>query len=132
MILNMIRIEAMQLQRLAVETLRQLNVADTVQTAEVRELTDGMWLVRFDDRLPSTRFPVFEIHIQQDWSPEEAVQELRFELRKKLWICPLCQRRAEIRRLVDHEAFRVECGHCGRFEIDAARLEQLRRSADGS
>ena len=126
----MIRIEAIQLQRLAAETLRKLNVVDTVQVMDVRELTDGMWMVGFEDRAPYTRFPGFEIGIQQDWSPEHAARELRFELRNKLWICPLCQRRAQMRRIVDREVFRIECGHCGRFEMDAAQLEQLRRSLD--
>jgi hypothetical protein len=126
----MIRIEALQLQRLAAETLRHLNVVDTVQVMDVRELTDGMWMVAFEDRAPYTRFPGFEIGIQQDWSPEHAAQELRFELRNKLWICPLCQRRAQMRRIVDLEMFRIECEHCGRFEMDAERLEQLRRSLD--
>ena len=132
MILNMIRIEAIQLQRLAAETLRQLNVVDTVQVMEVRELTDGTWMVGFNDRAPYTRFPGFEIGIQQEWTPEHATRELRFELRTKLWICPLCQRRAQVRRIVDREAFRIECDHCGRFEMDAARLEQLRRSLEGA
>jgi hypothetical protein len=49
------------------------------------------------------------------------------ELRNKLWICPLCQRRALIRRIVDRELFRIECEQCGRFEIDAALLDHLRR-----
>jgi len=119
----------MQLQRLAAEALRQLNVTDTVSVLEVRELTDGMWMVGFADRAPYTRFPGFEIGIQQDWSPEQATRELRLELRTKLWICPRCQRRALIRRIVDRDVFRVECEQCGRFEIDAPQLEELRRSA---
>ncbi len=128
----MIRIEAIQLQRLAAETLRQLGVADMVQATDVGELTDGTWLVRFEDRWPTTRFPIFEIYIEQEWSPEQAGRELRIELRKKLWICPLCQRRATIRRVVDQEAFRVDCDHCGRFEIDAALLDQLRLSLENA
>jgi hypothetical protein len=127
MILNMIRIEAIQLQRLAADALRQLNVLDTVRVMEVRELTDGMWMVGFEDRSPHTRFPGFEIGIQQDWSPAHASGELRVELRNKLWICPLCQRRALIRRIVDREVFRIECEQCGRFEIEAALLDHLRR-----
>jgi hypothetical protein len=125
---TMIRIAAIQLQRLAVETLRQLDVADTVHVLEVRELADGMWMVGFEDRAPYTRFPGFEIGIQQDWSPEQATRELRLELRNKLWICPLCQRRALIRRIVDREVFRVECEHCGRFEIESSFLDYLRTS----
>ena len=130
MILNMIRIEAIQLQRLAADALRQLNVLDTVQVMEVRELTDGMWMVGFEDRSPQTRFPGFEIGIQQDWSPKHASAELRVELRDKLWICPLCQRRALIRRIVDREVFRIECELCGRFEIDAELLDELRRALE--
>jgi hypothetical protein len=129
MILNMIRIEAIQLQRIAAEALRELNVTDTVGVREVRELTDGMWMIGFEDRAPYTRFPGFEIGIQQDWSPEQAARELRQELRTKLWICPRCQRRALIRRIVDRDVFRVECDQCGRFEIDAGQLDELRRSA---
>jgi hypothetical protein len=128
----MIRIEALQLQRLAAETLRRLNVGDTVQVMDVRELSDGMWMVGFEDRAPYTRFPGFEIGIQQDWSPEHAAQELRYELRNKLWICPRCQRRAQMRRIVDREMFRIECEHCGRFEIDGERLEQMRRSLEAT
>jgi len=128
----MIRIEGLQLQRLAAETLRQLKVADTVSVTNARELTDGMWMVGFEDRAPYTRFPGFEIGIQQDWSAEHVARELRFELRTKLWICPLCQRRAQMRRIVDREMFRIECGHCGKFEMDAARLDELRRSLEES
>jgi hypothetical protein len=36
-----------------------------------------------------------------------------------------------MRRIVDHEIFRIECDYCGRFEMDAERLEQLRRSLEG-
>ena len=126
----MIRIEAIQLQRLASDALRQLNVLDTVQVTEVRELTDGMWMVGFEDRSPQTRFPGFEIGIQQDWSPAHASAELRVELRNKLWICPLCQRRALIRRVVDREVFRIECNRCGRFEIEGALLDHLRRALE--
>jgi hypothetical protein len=121
-----IRIEALQLRRFAVDVLRQLDVANTVEVMDVRELTDGTWMVSFGDHFPDTRFPGFEIAIQQDWSPEQAIRELRLELRDKLWICPLCQRRSQIRRIIDREAFRVTCDRCGRFEIDAALLDQFR------
>jgi hypothetical protein len=107
---------------------QQLNVANTVQVLEVRELTDGSWMVVFEDRYPDTRFPGFEIGIQADWSPEEAVRELRLELRNKLWICPLCQRRAQIRRIIDRELFRVECDRCGRFEVEHDLLKFLREA----
>src|SRR6476660_176873 len=122
----MIRIEAIQLQRLAAETLRHLNVDETVRVMDVRELTDGTWMVGFEDRAPYTRFPAFEIAIQQDWSLDEATRELRLALRTKLWICPLCQRRALMRRIVDREVFRVECESCGRFEIESSFLDYLR------
>jgi hypothetical protein len=121
-----IRIEALQLHRLAFDVLRQLNVADTVETMEVRELTDGTWMVGFADRSPDTRFPGFEIAIEQAWSPEQAGRELRLELREKLWICPLCQRRSQIRRIIDREVFRVECDRCGRFEIQHGLLDHFR------
>jgi hypothetical protein len=103
-----------------------LDVNDTVAVTEVDELTDGTWVVRFADRLPETRFPGFDIDIRQEWSPEEAARELRLALREKLRICPLCQRRAQIRRIVDQEVFRVECDRCGRFEIETGLLGQLR------
>jgi hypothetical protein len=123
-----IRIEALQLRRLAADVLRQLDVANTVEVMDVRELTDGAWMVGFEDHLPDTRFPGFEIGIQQDWSPEQAVRELRLELREKIWICPLCQRRSRIRRVIDREVFRVECDRCGRFEIERELLEHIRRA----
>ena len=122
----MIRLEALQLRRLAVDVLRQLDVADTVEVLDVRELTDGTWMAGFADHSPDTRFPGFEIGIQQDWSPAEAVRELRLELREKLWICPLCQRRSQIRRIIDREVFRVECDRCGRFEIENGLLDHFR------
>ena len=122
----MIRLEALQLRRLAADVLRQLQVNDTADVMEVSELTDGTWMVDFEDRSPDTRFPGFSIDIQQDWSPEHAMRELRLELRNKLWICPLCQRRSQIRRIIDRELFRVECQRCGRFELDHALLEHLR------
>jgi hypothetical protein len=128
----MIRIEALQLQRLAGEALRQVNAADTVRATGIEELADGMWLVRFEDALPQTRFPIFDVYIEQEWTPGQASRELRMELRKRLWVCPLCQRRAEIRRLVDREAFRVECDRCGRYEIDGALLEYLRTAFEDS
>jgi hypothetical protein len=121
-----IRIEALQLRLLAVDVLRHLDVADTVEVMDVRELTDGTWTVGFEDRSPDTRFPGFEIGIQQDWSPGEAVRELRLELREKLWICPLCQRRSQIRRIIDREVFRVECERCGRYEIENGLLDRFR------
>ena len=126
----MIRLEALQLRRLAADVLRQLKVDDTAEVMEVSELTDGTWMVDFEDRSPDTRFPGFAIDIQQDWSPEHAIRELRLELRNKLWICPLCQRRSQIRRIIDREVFRVECDRCGRFEIEhaAARLFPLWRT----
>jgi hypothetical protein len=125
---NLVRLEALQLRRLAAEVLRQLDVDDTTQVTEVRELTDGTWMVDFEDRSPDARFPGFAIDIQQDWSREQAVRELRLELRSKLWICPLCQRRSQIRRIIDREVFRVECG---RFEIENVLLEHFRLSYEG-
>jgi hypothetical protein len=121
-----IRIEALQLRRLAADVLRQLDVADKVEVMDVRELTDGMWMVGFEDHSPDTRFPGFEIGIEQDWSPEQAVRELRLELRDKLWVCPLCQLRSQIRRIIDREVFRVECDRCGRFEIESGLLDHFR------
>jgi hypothetical protein len=121
-----IRLEALQLRRLAADVLRQLAVDDTAHVVEVSELTDGTWMVDFEDRSPDTRFPGFSIDIQQDWSPEHAIRELRLELRHKLWICPLCQRRSQIRRIIDREVFRVECHRCGRFELDNALLHHFR------
>ncbi|HVH29534.1 MAG TPA: hypothetical protein VM818_22450 [Vicinamibacterales bacterium] len=126
----MIKIEAIQLQRLTAATLQQLNVADTVRVLEIKELADGTWLVGFEDQLPHTRFPGFEIFIEPDWSLEDAGRELRQELRKKLWICPLCQRRGEIRRMVDREEFRVECPRCGRYEIESSLLDYLRNATE--
>lgn len=122
----MIRLEALQLRRLAADVLRQLKVDDTAEVMEVSELTDGTWMVDFEDHSPDTRFPGFSIDIQQDWSPEHAIRELRIELRNKLWICPLCQRRSQIRRIIDREVFRVECDRCGRFELEHALLDHLR------
>jgi len=123
-----IRFEAVQLRRLATDVIQQLNVANTVQVLEVRELSDGSWMVVFEDRYPDTRFPGFEIGIQPEWSAEEAVRELRLELRNKLWICPLCQRRVQIRRIIDRALFRVECDQCGRFEIEHDLLKFLREA----
>jgi hypothetical protein len=128
---NLVRLEALQLRHLAAEVLRQLDVDDTTQVMEVRELTDGTWMVDFEDRSPDARFPGFAIDIQQDWSREQAVRELRLELRSKLWICPLCQRRSQIRRIIDREVFRVECDRCGRFEIENVLLEHFRRAYEG-
>jgi hypothetical protein len=123
---QVIRLEALQLRRLAADALRQLKVEDTAEVVEVSELTDGTWMVDFEDRSPDTRFPGFAIDIQQDWSPEQAIRELRVELRNKLWICPLCQRRSQIRRIIDREVFRVECDRCGRFEIEQLLLGYFR------
>jgi Zn ribbon nucleic-acid-binding protein len=125
-IVNMIRLEALQLRRLAADVLRQLDVEATAQVLDVRELTDGTWMVDFEDSSPDTRFPGFAIDIQQDWSPEQATRELRLELRHRLWICPLCQRRSQIRRVTDRDVFRVECGRCGRFEIESGLLDDFR------
>ena len=128
----MIRLEALQLRRLAADVLRQLDVDATAQVLEVRELTDGTWMVDFEDRSPDTRFPGFAIDIQQDWSPEQAIRELRLELRNRLWICPLCQRRSQIRRIIDRDVFRVECDRCGRFEIENGLLDHFRVAYEGN
>jgi hypothetical protein len=88
--------------------------------------------VGFADRSPTTRFPGFDITIQPDWSPEQASRELRLELRSKLWVCPLCQRRSQIRRIIDRELFRVECDRCGRFEIEHELLEHFRQAYEAN
>ena len=122
----MIALEAMQLRALAADVLRQLQVDDFATVIDVHDLSDGAWSVGFEDRWPDTRFPTFEIEIQQDWSRDEAARELRMRLREKLWICPLCQRRTQIRRVVDMDVFRIMCDRCGRLEIESEVLDQIR------
>ncbi len=114
----MIALDAVQLRTIATDVLRLLHVDDSVGVIDVHDLSDGAWSVNFEDRWPDTRFPSFAIEIEQDWSRESAARELRMVLREKLWICPRCQRRASIRRLVDTNVFRIDCHRCGRFEID--------------
>jgi hypothetical protein len=127
---EMVKLEAVQLRRLAAGALTQLNVQDTTAVLDVHELPDGSWSVDFEDRSPETRFPAFTIVVEPDWSADEASRVLRRELRDKLWICPLCQRRARIRRIVDREELRVECDRCGRFEIESVLLDDLRSAVD--
>jgi len=122
----MIALDAIQLRTIAADVLRSLQVEDLVGVLDVHDLSDGAWSVTFEDRRPDTRFPSFAIEIQQDWSREGAAKELRVVLREKLWICPLCQRRAMIRRLIDMNVFRIECPRCGRFEIDGELLDLFR------
>ena len=126
----MIALDAVQLRAIAADVLRSLNVEDTVSVADVHDLSDGAWSVGFDDRWPDTRFPTFAIEIQQEWSREDVTRELRTVLRDKLWICPRCQRRAVIRRLIDQNVFRIECHQCGRFEIDGDVLDSLRSEGE--
>jgi hypothetical protein len=114
----MISLDAIQLRTIAADVLRSLQVDGSVSVIEVSDLSDGAWSVQFEDRWPDTRFPTFAIEIPQDWSREGAVHELTMVLREKLWLCPRCERRAWIRRLVDSSVLRVECNSCGRFEID--------------
>ena len=97
----MIALEAVQLRRLADDLLRQLQVDDSVRVIDVHDLSDGTWTVGFEDRWPDTTFPAFTLEVQQAWTREQAGHELRVALREKLWICPLCQQRARIRRVVD-------------------------------
>lgn len=99
-----------------------------VVVTDVHDLADGTWMIVFEDQSPDTRFPTFEIALQQDWTREQAARELRLVLRSKLWICPVCQRRAEIRRLIDREVFRILCAQCGRFEIEHTVLDRLRQA----
>ncbi len=122
----MIALDAAQLRALAADVLRFLHAEDSVGVADVHDLSDGTWSISFEDRWPDTRFPTFAIDVQQDWSREDVTRELRTVLRDKLWICPRCQRRAVIRRLVDQNVFRIECHRCGRFEIDGDVLDSLR------
>jgi len=122
----MITLDAIQLRTITADVLRSLEVNDSVEVLDVHDLSDGAWSVTFEDRWPETRFPTFAIEIQQDWSREGAARELRMVLREKLWICPLCQRRALIRRLVDMNISRVECHGCGRFEIDNEVMDLFR------
>ena len=124
----MIALEAVQLRRLAADVLSTLHVDDSASVADVKELSDGTWMITFADRAPGTRFPMFDVALSSDWPRERAAQELRTILREKLWICPRCQDRAQIRRIVDQEAFRVECARCGRFEIEGDRLAEFRRT----
>ena len=122
----MIALDAIQLRTIATDVVRSLQVEDSVNVLDVHDLSDGAWSVDFEDRWPDTRFPTFAIEIQQDWSREGAARELRMALREKLWICPRCQKRASIRRVVDTNVFRVDCDRCGRFEIDRDELDRLR------
>ena len=122
----MIALDAIQLRTMAVDVLRSLKVDDSVGVIDVHDLSDGAWSVTFEDGWPETRFPTFAAEIEQNWSRERATRELRMTLREKLWICPLCQRRAMIRRLVDMNVFRVECDGCGRFEIEDEVLDLFR------
>ena len=124
----MITLEALQLRRLAADVLSELHVDESAGVVDVQELTDGTWMVSFEDRSSETRFPTFDIAIPQDWPRDQAAQELRAALRDKLWICPHCQRRAQIRRIIDRDVFRVECDRCGRFEIEGDRLAEFRRT----
>jgi hypothetical protein len=127
----MISLDAIQLRAIAADVLRSLQVDDFVSVIDVRDLSDGAWSIHFEDRWPDTRFPTFAGEIYQDKSGEGSVREacgalLRALLREKLWICPLCQRRAAIRRLVDMSVFRVECDRCGRFEIESEVMDRIR------
>ena len=122
----MIALDVIQLRTIAVDVLRLLDVEDAVGVLDVHDLSDGAWSVNFEDRWPDTRFPTFAIEIQQDWSREGAARELRMVLREKLWVCPLCQRRAVIRRLMDMSVFRIDCHRCGRFEIVSEVLDLFR------
>jgi hypothetical protein len=121
-----ISLDAIQLRAIAADLLRTLQVDDSVAVLDIHDLSDGAWSVNFEDRWPDTRFPTFAIEIQQDWSREGAARELRMVLREKLWICPLCQRRAVIRRVIDMNVFRIDCHRCGRFEIDSEVLDLFR------
>ena len=127
----MIALEAVQLRRLADEVLGQLHVDDSVHVMDVQDLADGTWTVGFEDRWPETRFPTFALEVRQDWPREQAARELRVALREKLWICPLCQQRARIRRVVDSNVFRIACDRCGRFEIEDEVLDLFRTGYEG-
>jgi hypothetical protein len=118
-----IALDAIQLRAIVTNVLRSLQVDDFVSVIDVRDLSDGAWSIEFEDRWPDTRFPTFAIEIEQDWSREVAARELRMVLREKLWICPRCQRRAWMRRLIDTNVVRVECQECGRYEIDSEGLK---------
>jgi hypothetical protein len=122
----MISLDTIQLRTIAADVLKTLQVDDSVAVLDVHDLSDGAWSVNFEDRWPDTRFPTFSIEIPQAWSRDGAARELRMLLREKLWICPLCQRRAVIRRLIDMNVFRIDCHRCGRFEIDGEVLELFR------
>ena len=122
----MISLDAIQLRTIAADVLRSLQVDDSVSVLDVTDLSDGAWSIEFEDRWPDTRFRTFAIEIEQNWSREAAARELQMVLREKLWICPRCQRRAWMRRLVDVNVFRVECQHCGRYEIDSDELKGAR------
>src|SRR5262245_10956435 len=122
----MIALDAIQLRTIAVDVLKLLKVDDSVGVLDIHDLSDGAWSVNFEDCWPETRFPTFAIEIQQDWSREGAARELRTVLREKLWVCPLCQGRAVIRRLVDTSSFRIGCPRCGLFEVDNEVLELFR------
>jgi hypothetical protein len=122
----MISLDTIQLRTIAADVLKTLQVDDSVAVLDVHDLSDGAWSVNFEDRWPDTRFPTFSIEIEQHWSREAATRELQMVLREKLWICPRCQRRAWMRRLMDANVFRVECQQCGRYEIDSEELRGAR------
>src|SRR5215510_11835435 len=131
----MISLDAILLRTAATDALRSLDVDDFVSVVDVRVSSDGVvWYVHFEDRWPDTRFLRFVADINLDsaqQAQQASAQELsvwaramfRLMLREKLWICPRCQKRAFIRRIVDTDVFRVECDRCGRFEIEREALE---------
>lgn len=119
----MIALDTIQLRTITADVLRSLRVDDFVAVLDVHDLSDGTWSVNFEDRWPEARFPTFAVEVERNWSRETVARELRMVLREKLWICPRCQRRAWMRRLVDTNVFRVECQECGRFEIDSQALK---------
>jgi hypothetical protein len=122
----MISLDEIQLRTIAAETLRTLHADDSVAVLDIHVLSDGAWSINFADRWPDTRFPTFAIEIEHNWSREAAARELQMVLREKLSICPRCQRRAWMRRVVDANVYRVECQQCGRYEIDSEELRGAR------
>jgi rubredoxin len=124
---------------LARHALKQVRVEDTVDVAAVRPSGPSdspavLWIITFRDRGPRRLSDKYDLHVvwHANATREGVQQAIRAEVRKKSWLCPVCQRRGEIERTTPiGNDLDVDCPSCGVYRIDTEIAQYFRRVADG-
>ena len=95
-------------------------------------MTDGTWMVDFEDRAPDTRFPGFSSTFSRIGPPNRRSASFGSNCGTGSGSARSVNAASQIRRITDRDVFRVECDRCGRFEIESGLLDHFRVAYEGN